>query len=72
MSEFKHNSEENYIEIIQRLVKAVVVLLIIIVILLVLLVRNAPSSKKETISGSETPSGKLKVNVPSAHRWNKI
>lgn len=47
MNNFKHNSEENYIEIIQRLVKAIVVLLLIIVVLLVYLVWGGPTPKKE-------------------------
>ncbi|MBK7666523.1 MAG: hypothetical protein IPJ32_03750 [Sphingobacteriaceae bacterium] len=47
MSAFKHNSEENYIEIIQRLVKAIVVLLLIIVVLLVLNITGLPSPEKE-------------------------
>jgi competence protein ComGC len=47
MNEFKHNSEENYIEIIQRLVKAIVVLLVIIVVLLVLNITGVPTQEKE-------------------------
>jgi hypothetical protein len=40
MDDFKYNSEENYIEIIQRLVKCIVILLIIVIIILVFLVKN--------------------------------
>lgn len=47
MNGFKHNSEENYIEIIQRLVKAIVVLLLIIVVLLVLNITGIPGSETE-------------------------
>jgi thiosulfate dehydrogenase len=47
MSDFKHNSEENYIEIIQRLVKAVVVLLIIVVALVVLNIYDLSTPKKK-------------------------
>jgi thiosulfate dehydrogenase len=47
MNAFKHNSEENYIEIIQRLVKTIVILLVIIVVLLVLHVTGLPSPEKE-------------------------
>lgn len=46
MNSFRHNSEENYIEIIQRLVKCIVVLLVIIVVLLIFLTK-ASSSKSE-------------------------
>jgi thiosulfate dehydrogenase len=46
LSDFKHNSEENYIEIIQRLVKCVVVLLLIIVVLVVTNVMDLTSPKK--------------------------
>jgi len=68
MSEFKHNSEENYIEIIQRLVKAIVVLLAIIVILLVFIVWGGPSPKKEfPIVKSETKTGS--IEKPKADVW---
>jgi len=46
MSEFKHNSEEKYIEIIQRLVKCIVVLLLLIVGLVVINIMDLSSPKK--------------------------
>jgi thiosulfate dehydrogenase len=46
MSIFKHNSEENYIEIIQRLVKCVVILLILVVALVILNLADLSSPKK--------------------------
>ncbi|MGZ3901902.1 MAG: c-type cytochrome [Bacteroidia bacterium] len=46
MTDFKHNSEENYIEIIQRLVKTVVVLLVLIVALVCLNMMDLSSPKK--------------------------
>jgi thiosulfate dehydrogenase len=46
LSEFKHNTEENYIEIIQRLVKCVVILLLMVVGLLVLNLIDLSSPKK--------------------------
>ena len=46
MNEFNHNSEENYVEIIQRLVKCVVILIIIIV-LLVIQITGLPTPKKD-------------------------
>jgi len=46
MTEFKHNSEENYIEIIQRLVKAVVILLLLVVALVMLNLFDLTSTKK--------------------------
>ncbi len=46
MSLFKHNSEENYIEIIQRLVKCVVILLIMVVALVILNLVDLSSPKK--------------------------
>ncbi|MBA2611120.1 MAG: c-type cytochrome [Bacteroidetes bacterium] len=46
MSDFKHNSEDNYIEIIQRLVKCIVILLIIVVGLVVLNIVDLSSPKK--------------------------
>jgi hypothetical protein len=63
MNGFKHNSEENYIEIIQRLVKAIVVLLVIIVVLLVLNITGVPSPEKEIpkkTSGPKTEKPKEK------------
>lgn len=47
MSEFKHNTEENYIEIIQRLVKAVVLLLLLVVALIILNVLDLTSYPKK-------------------------
>jgi thiosulfate dehydrogenase len=68
MSDFKHNSEENYIEIIQRLVKAIVVLLAIIVVLLVFIVWGGPSPKKEfPIVKSETKTEA--IEKPKADVW---
>lgn len=49
MSDFKHNSEENYIEIIQRLVKCVVVLLILVVALIILNLIDLSSPKKNIL-----------------------
>lgn len=77
MNEFKHNSEENYIEIIQRLVKAIVILLIIIVVLLVFIVWGGPTpkkdfSKKDTETKKETPSEKPVVDVWIAPDTTKI
>ncbi len=46
MSGFKHNSEDNYIEIIQRLVKCIVVLLVIVVGLVILNIMDLSSPKK--------------------------
>ncbi|MBA3664670.1 MAG: c-type cytochrome [Bacteroidetes bacterium] len=46
MASFKHNSEENYIEIIQRLVKTVVVLLLLVVALIILDIIDLSSPKK--------------------------
>ncbi len=69
MNGFKHNSEENYIEIIQRLVKAIVVLLFIIVLLLVFIVWGGPTpkkdfSKKDTETKTETP-----IEKPLSDVW---
>jgi thiosulfate dehydrogenase len=47
MSDFKHNSEENYIEIIQRLVKCVVVLILLIIALVFLNIHDLTSSPKK-------------------------
>lgn len=55
MNEFKHNSEENYIEIIQRLVKAIVILLVIIVVLLVLNITGVPGPEKEIPKKTSKP-----------------
>ncbi len=68
MDEFKHNSEENYIEIIQRLVKCIVVLLVIIVVLLVIQITGLPTpqkdlSKKDSDTKIETPEKKSVVDV---------
>jgi thiosulfate dehydrogenase len=46
MSDFKKNSEENYIEIIQRLVKTIVIMLLIIVALIVINLMDLSSPKK--------------------------
>src|SRR6185503_18982383 len=50
MSDQEHNSEERYIEIIQRLVKTVVVLLLIIIALVALNIYDltSPPKKKKT------------------------
>src|SRR6185503_9459271 len=68
MSEFKHNSEENYIEIIQRLVKTIVVLLVIIVVLLVLHVTGLPTPEKE-IPKKEASPKKETTEKPKADVW---
>ncbi len=46
MSGFRNNSEENYIEIIQRLVKTVVLLLVLVVALIILNLVDLSSPKK--------------------------
>ena len=68
MSGFKHNSEENYIEIIQRLVKTIVVLLVIIVVLLVFVVWGVPSPKKESPK-KEKPITEAPAEQPKADVW---
>ncbi len=69
MNEFKHNSEENYIEIIQRLVKTIVVLLVIIVVLLVLHVTGLPSPDKEIpIKDPKTKTDTI-TEKPKANVW---
>lgn len=68
MGDFKHNSEENYIEIIQHLVKAIVVLLVIIVILLVFLVWGVPSAKKE-IQKKESNPKEIPIETPKSDIW---
>lgn len=54
MSEFKHNSEQNYIEIIQRLVKTVVLLLLLVVALIILNLVDLSSPKKIIQDKKET------------------
>lgn len=49
MSDFKHNSEEHYIEIIQRLIKCVVVLLLIIVVLVAIYCIHPEQEKASSI-----------------------
>ncbi len=67
MSDFKHNSEENYIEIIQRLVKCVVVLILIIIALVVLNIYDITSPRKpkpvpkEKVEKDETASESKKI-----------
>jgi thiosulfate dehydrogenase len=66
MSDFKHNSEENYIEIIQRLVKCVVVLILLIIALVVVNIADLRSSKKnipvkEKIDKTEIPTEDKKI-----------
>lgn len=68
MNKFKHNSEENYIEIIQRLVKTIVVLLFIIVVLLVFLVWGVPSPKKEIPKKDLKPKTET-TEKPKADVW---
>lgn len=46
MNAFTHNTEENYIEIIQRLVKTVVLLLLLVVLLIILNIIDLSSHKK--------------------------
>ncbi len=58
MSDFKHNSEENYIEIIQRLVKCVVVLIFIVIALVVLNIADLRSEKKPEITKEINPKEK--------------
>jgi thiosulfate dehydrogenase len=69
MNEFKHNSEENYIEIIQRLVKAIVVLLLIIVVLLVLNITGLPSPEKEIPKKTSEPKTETTIEKPVADVW---
>lgn len=47
MSDFKHNTEANYIEIIQRLVKTIVILALLIVALVILNLVDLSSPKKD-------------------------
>lgn len=68
MSVFKHNSEENYIEIIQRLVKCIVVLLVIIVVLLVLNITGLPSQEKEI----SKQSSEHKIEKPTISNTTKL
>jgi thiosulfate dehydrogenase len=60
MSDFKHNSEENYIEIIQRLVKCVVVLILLIIALVALNIYDITSPPKPK-SFSKEPSEKTET-----------
>ncbi len=69
MNEFKHNSEENYIEIIQRLVKAVVVLLVIIVILLYFVIWGVPTPKKEIPKKDIPAKTETSAEKPKADVW---
>lgn len=69
MSAFKHNSEENYIEIIQRLVKCIVILLVIIVALLVLQVTGLPSPEKEIPKKTSEPKIETTLEKPVANVW---
>jgi thiosulfate dehydrogenase len=67
MSDFKHNSEENYIEIIQRLVKCVVVLILLIIALVALNIYDITSPPKpkprakEPTEKTETPAEDKKI-----------
>jgi hypothetical protein len=70
MNDFKHNSEENYIEIIQRLVKCIVVLLVIIVVLLVFLATSVPSPKKETLIKKSETVPEASLEKPKADVWH--
>jgi thiosulfate dehydrogenase len=55
MNDFKHNTEENYIEIIQRLVKSIVILLLLIVALIVINLMDLSQPKSVKPTGSELP-----------------
>lgn len=46
MNDFKHNTEENYIEIIQRLVKCIVVLILLIIALVFMNIYDLTSPRK--------------------------
>lgn len=63
MNSFRHNSEENYIEIIQRLVKCIVVLLVIIVVLLIFLTKAS--------SKSELKAEKNEIKTPAEQTTKK-
>jgi hypothetical protein len=65
MNNFKHNSEANYIEIIQRLVKCIVILLIIVIVLLVLLTRNMQT---EIVDTDKNANKKLAYSKPEKTR----
>ena len=69
MNEFKHNSEENYVEIIQRLVKCIVVLLVIIVVLLVLNVTGLPTIEKEIPKKTGEPKTETAAEKPKSDVW---
>jgi len=67
MTDFKHNNEENYIEIIQRLVKCVVILLILVVALIVLNLADLSSPKKivpqqNTLSSKSSDSASVLIS----------
>ncbi len=68
MNDFKHNSEENYIEIIQRLVKCIVILLIIIVVLIVLHITGFPIPEKEIPKKEISPKTEA-IEKPKADVW---
>lgn len=70
MNGFKHNSEENYIEIIQRLVKTVVLLLLLVVALIILNIVDLSSPKipkKEVIALATEKKDSNPINTDTLH-----
>jgi thiosulfate dehydrogenase len=71
MNDFKHNSEENYIEIIQRLVKCIVILILLIIALVFLNIYDLNSPPKKPVLAQRTEKSDATTNseTPIADVW---